>query len=880
MLRTAGIPLSTHPHTACRSFTSKESKVLQYFRLPRSRVLPALALGAATLALSASLSASTCVWTGATSGAWSVASNWSSCAGNAPINGDTLQFPDAGANKNTTHDLAALTAIAGLGFSGATSGYVLNGNALSLGAGGISNSNGSGTNTLSLNLTLTAPQSFTGNTGAMMLNSGINLGGQALEISWPSVDALVPWILNGVISGSGSITVNGAEAADGLYLSANNTFAGPVTLNGGITTLQNSGALGIGDGSASNGTSVTSFATIEIGLGVDVGSELLTLAPGGGQNNNGQVFHKGPNTWAGPVLLPGSGFSEFTNIQAGSLLNLSGIISGTGGLGFGVVPGTVYQLNNSGNSFSGGIKTFANQLGAIIRLGTDNVIPDASAVDLVGSATLDTNGQDDIIAGLSCTATDKVIMGNGNKLIVGGDDASTTCAAAISDPSADPNTSIEKVGNGTLTLSGTSTFAKEIRVIVGSLAVDGTFPAACSFTAGSGTSLFGNGLLGKAFVNGTVHGGSASVPGTLNADQLSVFDIGTVTARISSAAVFDQISASSVNLLSDAPMSGPLLSVTLDFLPAAGSVFRIIDNTGATAVNGTFDSLPEGQSVMANGVSLVISYTGGTGNDITLTAGNTGTAATISYNPAGGSVVNLSATGTGTIAATGSDFLATTSAAISNCTFSPASAAFPPSAFSINAPTFAAPNGRIDIACVGQAAAVSGLMDCEQTIDGVTTTPRWPISCPMALPAIAPTAALAAPTLTLLDGAGTMGVELLTTGTAPGSLDLACAINAGSANFQLGAGASRSLLAPAILGANAPALALSCTPQLTLQTALLSCTQNASPAPNPADLSATITCPALPAMVSAIPNLSQLGRWALLLLMLGLGMAMAQRRGH
>jgi autotransporter-associated beta strand protein len=880
MLRIAFSPPGIHSPPAYHSFTSKESKVLQHFLHPRSRVLQALALGAATLALSTSLSASTCIWTGATSGAWSVAGNWSSCMGNAPVNGDTLQFPEAGANKNTSHDLATLTSIAGLEFSGTTSGYVLSGNALSIGAEGIINSNGSGTNTLSLNLTLTAPQSFTGSTGAMQMNSGINLGGQALVISWPSVNALVPWVLNGVISGSGGITVNGAEAADGLYLSANNTFAGPVTLNGGITVLQNADALGVGDGTAANGTSVASVATIEIGLGIDVGNELLTLAAGGGQSNNGQVFHNGPTTWAGPVLLPGSGFSEFTNIQAGSLLNLNGIISGTGGLGLGVVPGTIYQLNNSGNSFSGGIKTFENQFGAIIRLGTDNVIPDASAVDLVGSATLDTNGQDDIIAGLSCTATDKVIMGNGNKLIVGGDNASTTCGAAISDPSADPNTSIEKVGNGTLTLSGSSTFAKEIRVIVGTLAVDGTFPAASSFSAGTGASLFGNGTLGKAFVNGTIHGGSASVPGTLNADQLSVFDIGTLTARISSAAVFDQISAASVNLLSDAPMSGPLLSVTLNFVPAPGSVFTIIDNTGATAVNGTFDSLPEGQTVMANGIGLVISYVGGTGNDITLTAGNAGGAAAISYNPASGSVVTLSAAGTGTIAATGSDFLATTSAAISNCTFSPASAAFPPSAFSVTAPTFAAPNGMIDIACVGQAAAVSGLMDCVQTIDGVATTPRWPISCPVALPAIAPTAALAATTLTLVNGAGTMDVEILTAGTAPGSLDLLCAIDAGSANFLLDTGASRGLLAPAILGASAPAIGLSCTPQLTLQTALLSCAQNASPAPNPADLSANITCPALPAVATAIPSSSPLGRWALLLLMLGLGMALTQRRGH
>jgi autotransporter-associated beta strand protein len=847
---------------------------------PRSPVLRTLVLSALTLAYSTTLSASTCIWTGATNSAWSVAGNWSSCAGNVPVNGDTLQFPEAGANKNTTHDLAALTSIAGLSFSGTTSAYMLTGNALSLGVGGINNSNSSGTNTLALNLTLSAPQSFTGNTGAMVLNGTINLGAQALVISWPSVAVSVPWASNGVISGNGSITVNGADAADGLYLSANNTFTGPVTLNGGITIVKNAGALGIGDGSTANGTSVNSVATIELGIGIDIGNELLTLAPGGGQNNNGMVFHDGPNTWAGPVLLSGVGFSEFSDIHAGAQLNLNGIISGNGGLALGSDPGTIYALNNSANSFSGGIKTFPIPPGAIIRLGNDNVIPDASAVDLGGSATLDTNGHNDSIAALSCTATDKVIMSNGNKLIVGGNNASTTCAAAISDLSANPITSIEKIGNGTLTLSGTSTFAKEVKVLVGSLEVTGSFPVASTFTAGSGASLFGNGVLGKAVVNGTIHGGSASAPGTLNTDQLTVFDIGTLTARIASTVAFDQISASSVNLLLDAPMSGPLLSVNLSFVPPAGSVYRIIDNTGATAVNGTFDSLPEGQSLMANGTPFVISYIGGTGNDVTLTAGNGGPTPAITYNPVSGAMVTLSAAGTGSIAAIGSNFLATTSAAISNCTFSSASAAFPPSAFSITTPTFAAPNGSIGVTCIGQAAAVSGLMDCLQTIDGVSTMTRWPISCPVALPAIAPTAALAAATLTLNNGVGTMGVDVLSAGTAPGTLDVACTINTGSANFQIGAGAARSLVAPAILGANAPAIGLSCMPQVMLQTATLSCAQSTSPMPSPADLTATITCPALPVVARAIPNLSQLGRWALLMLMLGVGIAFTQRRAH
>ena len=117
--------------------------------------------------------------------------------------------------------------------------------------------------------------------------------------------------------------------------------------------------------------------------------------------------------------------------------------------------------------------------------------------------------------------------------------------------------------------------------------------------------------------------------------------------------------------------------------------------------------------------------------------------------------------------------------------------------------------------------------------------------------ATAPTVSALA-NVTLTGGTGTVPVNVATAGTATASVALACTIPAGTASFAVTAGGTRTINAPATVGANAPAIGLSCTPQATLQTQTLTCTQFANPAPNPANLTATITCPAAsPAAVTA-----------------------------
>src|SRR6202044_3450652 len=78
------------------------------------------------------------------------------------------------------------------------------------------------------------------------------------------------------------------------------------------------------------------------------------------------------------------------------------------------------------------------------------------------------------------------------------------------------------------------------------------------------------------------------------------------------------------NVTGSVTLAGALLDInTLAFVPAIGDTFTIINNQGTDPISGTFFGLPQGATFTAddslgNPENLQISYTGGTGNDVTL----------------------------------------------------------------------------------------------------------------------------------------------------------------------------------------------------------------------------------------------------------------------
>lgn len=53
--------------------------------------------------------------------------------------------------------------------------------------------------------------------------------------------------------------------------------------------------------------------------------------------------------------------------------------------------------------------------------------------------------------------------------------------------------------------------------------------------------------------------------------------------------------------------------------PPAGAVLKVINNTSALPIAGTFANLADGAVLQVEGVKFQASYTGGNGNDLTLT---------------------------------------------------------------------------------------------------------------------------------------------------------------------------------------------------------------------------------------------------------------------
>ena len=79
---------------------------------------------------------------------------------------------------------------------------------------------------------------------------------------------------------------------------------------------------------------------------------------------------------------------------------------------------------------------------------------------------------------------------------------------------------------------------------------------------------------------------------------------------------FDQIIATNSVTINNAN-----LVLTVGFTPIAGTTFEIINNEGSGAVSGTgFLGLPEASMFAVSGDLFQISYVGGTGNDVVLTA--------------------------------------------------------------------------------------------------------------------------------------------------------------------------------------------------------------------------------------------------------------------
>jgi autotransporter-associated beta strand protein len=219
-------------------------------------------------------------------------------------------------------------------------------------------------------------------------------------------------------------------------------------------------------------------------------------------------------------------------------------------------------------------------------------------------------------------------------LTIGSNNLSTTFSGIIQEDGGivgGTNGSITKLGTGTLTLSGASIYTGGTTVTRGVLKVANTTGSA----TGTGPvnvdvgTLGGSGIIGGAVALGTGTGAGAVLapsgqtnvqPGTLTINGNLTFNSdATYTCTFKAKpnrAKTDLVIANGVTINSGAMIE--LIGHVTGAL-SQGFVLTLISNTSANPISGTFSNLPDGGIVRINGNNFQASYSGGDGNDLTLT---------------------------------------------------------------------------------------------------------------------------------------------------------------------------------------------------------------------------------------------------------------------
>ncbi len=176
---------------------------------------------------------------------------------------------------------------------------------------------------------------------------------------------------------------------------------------------------------------------------------------------------------------------------------------------------------------------------------------------------------------------------------------------------------LTKRGAGVALFEGNNNQTAGTTVADGVLIVTGRYDASATTLAG--------GVLGGTGLMGAVVGSSGRLapglsPGRLRTGALTLSASTTVAIELNGASPgtgYDQLAVTGSVSLGNA-----VLALTAAATLPASASFVIVSNDGADPVTGIFAGLAEGATVTIGGRLLTLSYRGGDGNDIVLTAGN------------------------------------------------------------------------------------------------------------------------------------------------------------------------------------------------------------------------------------------------------------------
>ncbi len=591
----------------------------------------------------------------------------SAAAGNIVLSGGTLAT-----SANVT--LSANRGIA-IGPSGATAGILAPAAGTTLTYNGIIANSGTGTGGLTKTnttgvLVLGGSNTYAGDTtisggtlrianttaipsgtgkGNVVATGTLDLNGNAITINGLSGAG----VINSSIAGAAGITVGDTNATS--------SYTGTIVNGTGTVSLGKigSGILTLSGTNTYTGGTTISAGAIAISVDNQIGSTTTgtLILNGGALNTTANLtlsatrgIAVGPTTGSGSgILAPAAG----TTLTYGGIIANNG--SGTGGLTKSATTGTL--VLSGSNTYSGDTSI----LGGTLQLGNIAAIPSGSGkgnLSLAAGTTLDLNNLSPTVNGLSGSGTVTNSLTSAVTLTTGGNNATSTFSGIVQDGNG--TTALTKIGTGTLTLSGVSTYTGLTTVSSGTLQLG--IASALPSGLGKGNLLLNGALDLNGFAT-TVNGlsGSGTVTNSFvtaatltagAADQTSTFSgnlqngigttaltkTGTGTLTLSGNNTFSGATTISAGTLAMGSATGLSASSTLT-LASAGTLdvngFSIaidgllgtgtINNNGATPstlTTGAGNASTQFDGVIANGTNTIALTKSGTGT-LTLTGVNT-----------------------------------------------------------------------------------------------------------------------------------------------------------------------------------------------------------------------------------------------------------------
>lgn len=421
-------------------------------------------------------------------------------------------------------------------------------------------------------LTIASGALFQGNPASQaVISSPLAFGSAEANIFTPG-----DLLLTGTLSGTNGLTKSGPGK---LRMGASNSLTGPLTINDGTISFALAERLGpdnspIVINGHNAGLVYSGTSSIDFSRPIETRTGLAWIESSGGGNFN----ITSPIAGAGGLRLVTLNNSTIT-LPSGSTY------AGTTYLGDGQAAVPNISIPNDSAFGSGGAVHVDG--GKIVLTGAWNSVREIN----FRSATLDTAGFD---------------------------------AALLGPLSANSTFTIIKTGAGRLKIADASQFK-------GTLAInDGTFEIA-GYLSGSvstsvGTTVMGEGLIGDVLnIGGVLEPGDGI--GEITAGTLQLGAISGLRLQLDSVAEYDRV------VSANAPSLGSGITLDLQFAPGFDPVefvdqFTLIRNDSsdpiAMAVADPFvfegNPLSEGEQFAADGALWSISYQGGSGNDVVLSA--------------------------------------------------------------------------------------------------------------------------------------------------------------------------------------------------------------------------------------------------------------------